>query len=67
MGAKDFTKIPNGAAGIEDRLAILYTHGVVGGRFSLEKAGRPGLHRAGAHLRPDEEGHGRGRDGPPTW
>jgi dihydropyrimidinase len=37
MGAKDFTKIPNGAAGIEDRLAILYTHGVVSGRFSLEK------------------------------
>jgi dihydropyrimidinase len=37
MGAKDFTKIPNGAAGIEDRLAILYTHGVVGGRFSLER------------------------------
>jgi dihydropyrimidinase len=37
VGVKDFTKIPNGAAGIEDRLAILYTHGVVGGRFSLEK------------------------------
>ena len=37
MGVKDFTKIPNGAAGIEDRLAMLYTHGVVGGRFSLEK------------------------------
>ena len=37
MGTKDFTKIPNGAAGIEDRLAILYTHGVAGGRFSLEK------------------------------
>jgi dihydropyrimidinase len=37
MGAKDFTKIPNGAAGIEDRLAILYTHGVVGGRISLER------------------------------
>jgi len=37
MGAKDFTKIPNGAAGIEDRLAILYTNGVVGGRFSLER------------------------------
>jgi len=37
MGAKDFTKIPNGAAGIEDRLAILYTHGVAAGRFSLEK------------------------------
>src|SRR5260221_934433 len=37
LGAKDFTKIPNGAAGIEDRLAILYTHGVVGGKFSLER------------------------------
>lgn len=37
MGAKDFTKIPNGAAGIEDRLAILYTHGVVDGRFTLER------------------------------
>ena len=37
MGAKDFTKIPNGAAGIEDRLAILYTHGVAAGKFSLER------------------------------
>jgi len=37
MGANDFTKIPNGAAGIEDRLAILYTHGVVGKHFSLER------------------------------
>jgi dihydropyrimidinase len=37
MGATDFTKIPNGAAGIEDRLAILYTNGVVSGRFSLER------------------------------
>ena len=37
MGATDFTKIPNGAAGIEDRLAILYTHGVAGGKFSLER------------------------------
>jgi len=37
MGVKDFTRIPNGAAGIEDRLAILYTHGVVGKRFTLER------------------------------
>jgi dihydropyrimidinase len=37
MGVQDFTRIPNGAAGIEDRLAVLYTHGVVGGRFSLER------------------------------
>lgn len=33
MGLGDFTKIPNGAAGIEDRLALLYTFGVKGGRF----------------------------------
>jgi len=37
MGLGDFTKIPNGAAGIEDRLAVLYTHGVKGGHFSLER------------------------------
>ena len=37
LGTADFTKIPNGAAGIEDRLAMLYTHGVVGGHFSLER------------------------------
>lgn len=37
MGVKDFTKIPNGAAGIEDRLLLLYTHGVVGGHFSMER------------------------------
>ena len=37
MGAKDFTRIPNGAAGIEDRLAILYTHGVASGKLSLER------------------------------
>jgi len=35
MGIGDFTRIPNGAAGIEDRLALLYTHGVVGKRFDL--------------------------------
>uniref|UniRef100_A0A832I4E3 Dihydropyrimidinase n=1 Tax=Eiseniibacteriota bacterium TaxID=2212470 RepID=A0A832I4E3_UNCEI len=35
MGLGDFTKIPNGAAGIEDRLLLLYTHGVRAGRFDL--------------------------------
>lgn len=34
-GKGDFTKIPNGAAGIEERLSLLYTHGVRGGRFDL--------------------------------
>lgn len=37
MGASDFTRIPNGAAGIEDRLPLLYTRGVAEGRFSLER------------------------------
>lgn len=37
MGRDDFTKIPNGAPGVENRLAILYTYGVLTGRLSLER------------------------------
>ena len=37
MGKGDFTRIPNGAAGIEDRLLLLYTHGVLAGRFDLSR------------------------------
>jgi dihydropyrimidinase len=37
MGKDDFTKIPNGAAGIEDRLQLLYTYGVCEGRFDLQR------------------------------
>ena len=29
MGANDFTKIPNGVNGIEDRMAIVWEKGVV--------------------------------------
>ena len=36
-GQGDFTKIPNGAAGVEDRLQLLYTYGVRSGRISLER------------------------------
>ncbi len=36
-GQGDFTRIPNGAAGIEDRLALLYTYGVRAGRFDLSR------------------------------
>ncbi|MEQ1860067.1 MAG: dihydropyrimidinase [Chthoniobacteraceae bacterium] len=36
MGRGDFTKIPNGMPGIEDRVNLLYTHGVKGGRFDLQ-------------------------------
>jgi dihydropyrimidinase len=33
-GAADFTKIPNGTAGIEDRMSILWHHGVRTGRLT---------------------------------
>jgi dihydropyrimidinase len=34
MGRDDFTKIPNGCGGVEDRLAILWHHGVNAGRIT---------------------------------
>ncbi len=37
MGLEDFMKIPNGAAGVEDRLQMLYTYGVCEGRFDLQR------------------------------
>jgi dihydropyrimidinase len=36
-GAGDFTKIPNGTAGIEDRLSILWHHGVRDGHLTPEE------------------------------
>ena len=37
LGRHDFTKIPNGVPGVQSRLAILYTCGVLKGRLSLER------------------------------
>jgi len=37
MGKDNFTLIPNGAAGIEDRLQLLYTFGVCEGKFDLNR------------------------------
>jgi len=37
MGKDDFTKIPNGGPGIEHRLSLVYTGGVGGGRFSVNR------------------------------
>ena len=34
LGAHDFTKIPNGLPGVQDRLPILWTEGVVKGRIT---------------------------------
>ena len=36
-GKNDFTKIPNGTAGIEDRMAVLWSHGVRTGKFTPEE------------------------------
>ena len=36
-GKDDFTKIPNGTAGVEDRMAVLWTQGVNTGRFTHEE------------------------------
>lgn len=36
-GLNDFRKIPNGAAGVENRLALMYTYGVATGRISLQQ------------------------------
>ena len=37
LGRDNFAKIPNGCPGIEDRMMVLYSHGVRGGRFSLNR------------------------------
>jgi dihydropyrimidinase len=36
-GKDDFTRIPNGAAGVQDRMGLMYTHGVMKGRLTLEQ------------------------------
>lgn len=37
MGESDFTRIPNGIPSVEDRVNLLYTHGVTTGRISLNR------------------------------
>lgn len=37
MGRNDFTKIPNGTGGVEDRMAVLWTHGVGSGRLTMNE------------------------------
>ncbi|MEW6030384.1 MAG: dihydropyrimidinase [Chloroflexota bacterium] len=34
LGADDFTKIPNGLPGVQDRMPVLWTHGVRAGRIT---------------------------------
>jgi dihydropyrimidinase len=37
LGKDDFTKIPNGGPGIENRLQLIHHHGVNSGRFSINR------------------------------
>jgi dihydropyrimidinase len=37
IGSEDFTKIPNGAPGVENRLHMIHHHGVRTGRISLQR------------------------------
>jgi dihydropyrimidinase len=37
LGRHDFTKIPNGIPSLEERVKLLYTHGVVPNRISLQR------------------------------
>lgn len=37
LGRESFTKIPNGAPGVENRVSLLYSGGVVPGRISLNR------------------------------
>lgn len=37
LGKDNFTKIPNGIPSLEDRINVLYTNGVKGGRLDLQK------------------------------
>jgi dihydropyrimidinase len=37
MGRDDFTRIPNGTGGVEDRMAVLWTHGVNTGRLTMNE------------------------------
>lgn len=36
-GRDDFSKIPNGTGGVEDRMAVLWTHGVNTGRLTMNE------------------------------
>lgn len=37
LGKEDFTKIPNGGPGVEHRMSLIYSGGVAGGRFSVNR------------------------------
>ncbi len=62
LGKDDFSKIPNGGPGVENRMQLLFHHGVNAGQDHPRALRRDHLHRARAHLRHvSKEGHHRRR------
>ena len=62
LGKDDFTKIPNGGPGIENRLQLMYHYGVNQGQLSLNRFVELTSTTPGAHLRHvSEEGRNRPR------
>ena len=51
LGKDDFTKIPNGGPGIENRLQLIYHHGVNAGQDFAQSLRGNHVHHARAHLR----------------
>lgn len=37
IGIDDFSKIPNGGPGVENRMGLMYTYGVLGGKLSINE------------------------------
>ncbi len=58
LGKDAFTQIPNGIPGIEERVSLLYTHGVSRGNFEFAKVCRCGQHPRRETVRPvSPQGH----------
>ncbi len=63
LGKNDFTKIPNGGPGIENRMQILWHFGVVLGELTPQRFVELSLHSPGPHLRHAAKGYHRSRKG----
>ena len=62
LGKDDFSKIPNGAPGVENRMSLIYNGGVVENRISLESFCRTDLDRRRENVRAvSEKRHDRRR------
>ena len=68
MGRGDFTKIPNGIPSVEDRVHLLYTHGVATGRIDLHRFVDVGFDPGREAVRPVSAQRARFSRAPtPTW